>query len=126
MATAILSAPPGITPTTARTSSAPRFTAGPWREHSHRQIGPDGGIVCEVWSAVGTSSDDAIDQANANCLLIAASPALHQACAAAEALLTRQRHLATERTEEGRILLALRAALASARYGINNRNGGEV
>lgn len=55
------------------------FTPGPWREHSHRQIGPAGGIVCEVWSAIGTSSDDAIAQADANCLLIAAAPELHQA-----------------------------------------------
>ena len=71
MATAILSAPTGITSTTARTSSAPHFTA---------------------------------------------APELYQACAAAEALLSRQRHHATDRTEEGRTLLARREALATASY----------
>ena len=126
MATAILYAPSGITPATARTTPAPGFTPGPWREHSHRQIGPKAGIVAEVWSAIGEDDEDAIAQADANCLLVAAAPELYQACADAESLLTRQCHLATERTEEGRALLALRAALASARSGIYSRNGGEA
>ena len=54
------------------------YTPGPWREHSHRQIGPDEGIVCEVWSAIGWG-DAAIQQADANVRLIAAAPELHQA-----------------------------------------------
>ena len=62
--------------------SARTFTPGPWHEHSHRQIGPDAGIVAEVWSAIGWG-DSAIQQADANVRLIAAAPALHQACAAA-------------------------------------------
>ena len=65
--------------TATRTAPAPGFTPGPWFEHSHRQIGPKAGIVAEVWSAVGTSSDDAIAQADANCLLIAAAPELYNA-----------------------------------------------
>lgn len=65
--------------TTTRARIARTFTPGPWYEHSHRQIGPTGGIVCEVWSAIGTSSDDAIAQADANCLLIASAPALYNA-----------------------------------------------
>ena len=51
------------------------FTPGPWREHSHRQIGPDEGIVCEVWSAIGWGNA-AIQQADANVRLIAAAPDL--------------------------------------------------
>jgi len=58
------------------------FTPGPWREHSHRQIGPDEGIVCEVWSAIGWG-DAAIQQADANVRLIAAAPDLHRALLAA-------------------------------------------
>ena len=69
-----------LAPTTPTISTS--FTPGPWREHSHRQIGPDAGIVCEVWSAIG-SGDAAIKEADANVDLIAAAPALHQACAAA-------------------------------------------
>ena len=69
-----------LAPTTPTISTS--FTPGPWHEHSHRQIGPDEGIVCEVWSAIGWG-DSAIQQADANVRLIAAAPALHQACAAA-------------------------------------------
>ena len=69
-----------LAPTTPTITTS--FTPGPWREHSHRQIGPDEGIVCEVWSAIGWG-DSAIQQADANVRLIAAAPALHQACAAA-------------------------------------------
>lgn len=57
----------------------PLHTPGPWYEHSHRQIGPDAGIVCEVWSAIGRGSADAIAQADANVLLIAAAPELYDA-----------------------------------------------
>ena len=57
------------------------FTPGPWYEHSHRQIGPKAGIVCEVWSAIGDTDADAIEQADANVRLIAAAPELHQALA---------------------------------------------
>lgn len=92
------------------------YTPGPWHEHSHRQIGPDEGIVAEVWSAIGWG-DAAIQQADANVRLIAAAPDLHQACAAAESLLTLQKFHATEYTEEGRTLLALRAALAKVEGG---------
>lgn len=92
------------------------YTPGPWHEHSHRQIGPDEGIVAEVWSAIGWG-DAAIQQADANVRLIAAAPELHQACAAAESLLTLQKFHATEHTEEGRTLLALRAALAKVEGG---------
>ncbi len=103
----------------AHTPAAPRthFTAGPWYEHSHRQIGPDTGIVCEVWSAIGATDDDAINQADANCRLIAAAPELHRACIAAEALLTRQKFIANQHTPEGVVLLALRAALATVEGG---------
>jgi hypothetical protein len=65
-----------LAPTTPAISAS--FTPGPWREHSHRQIGPDEGIVAEVWSAIGWG-DAAIQQADANVLLIAAAPELHQA-----------------------------------------------
>lgn len=58
------------------------YTPGPWHEHSHRQIGPDEGIVAEVWSAIGWG-DAAIQQADANVRLIAAAPELHQALTAA-------------------------------------------
>lgn len=68
---------------TAHTFTSPRFTPGPWHEHSHRQIGPDAGIVCEVWSAIGTTSDDAIAQADANVRLIAAAPTMYAALRAA-------------------------------------------
>ena len=54
-------------------------TSGPWREHSHRQIGPDAGIVCEVWSAIGETDADRIAQADANARLIAAAPDLLEA-----------------------------------------------
>ncbi|MCL4759083.1 MAG: hypothetical protein KJZ96_12140 [Rhodocyclaceae bacterium] len=67
---------------TAHTFTSPRFTPGPWHEHSHRQIGPDAGIVCEVWSALGWG-DTAIAEADANVHLIAAAPALHAALLAA-------------------------------------------
>lgn len=87
-----------------------RYTTGPWYEHSHRQIGPAAGIVCEVWSAIG--GGDAIAQADANAILIAAAPDLHQACATAAALLTRQKFIASPHSPEGAVLLALRAALA--------------
>lgn len=87
-----------------------RYTPGPWHEHSHRQIGPAAGIVCEVGSAIG--GGDAIAQADANVLLIAAAPDLHQACVTAAALLTRQKFIASPHSPEGAVLLALRAALA--------------
>lgn len=67
---------------TAHTFTAPRFTPGPWHEHSHRQIGPDAGIVCEVWSALGWG-DTAIAEADANVRLIAAAPTMHAALRAA-------------------------------------------
>jgi len=51
-------------------------TKGPWIHHSHRQVGPKDGIVCEVWSSVGVQSDDAIAQADANVSLISAAPDL--------------------------------------------------
>lgn len=60
----------------------PRFTPGPWHEHSHRQIGPDAGIVCEVWSAIGWG-EAAIAEADANVHLIAAAPELYKALRAA-------------------------------------------
>lgn len=87
-----------------------RYTTGPWYEHSHRQIGPAAGIVCEVGSAIG--GGDAIAQADANALLISAAPDLHQACATAVALLTRQKFIASPHSPEGAVLLTLRAALA--------------
>lgn len=61
-----------------RTKPPTSYTPGPWHEHSHRQIGPDEGIVAEVWSAIGWG-DAAIQQADANVRLIAAAPELHQA-----------------------------------------------
>ena len=63
-------------------TSPSSYPPGPWHKHSHWMIGPDEGIVCEVWSAIGWG-DSAIQQADANVRLIAAAPALHQACAAA-------------------------------------------
>ena len=69
-----------LAPTTPTISTS--FTPGPWREHSHRQIGPDEGIVCEVWSAIGWG-DAAIQRADANVRLIAAAPDLHRALLAA-------------------------------------------
>ena len=65
-------------PSAATTSNACSYTPGPWREHSHRQIGPDAGIVCEVWSAIGWG-DAAIREADANVHLIAAAPDLLEA-----------------------------------------------
>ncbi len=56
--------------------TAAKHTPGPWFEHSHRQIGPQVGVVCEVWSAIGKDSGDAISQADANCALIATAPEL--------------------------------------------------
>lgn len=100
-------------PAPIRTTQVHRFTPGPWHEHSHRQIGPDEGIVCEVWSAIGWG-DDAIEQADANVRLIAAAPELHQAAREAEALLTRQKWVASGWTPEGAVLMALRTALAKA------------
>lgn len=67
---------------TAHTFTSPRFTPGPWHEHSHRQIGPDAGIVCEVWSALGWG-DTAIAEADANVHLIAAAPTMYAALRAA-------------------------------------------
>lgn len=91
-----------------------RFTPGPWHEHSHRQIGPDEGIVCEVWSAIGETSDDAVAQADANIHLIAAAPTLYQAARAAEQLLSDQKWIASEHMPEGVVLLALRSAITKA------------
>jgi len=65
-------------PSAATTSNACSYTPGPWREHSHRQIGPDAGIVAEIWSAIGWG-DAAIREADANVNLICAAPELHQA-----------------------------------------------
>lgn len=61
-----------------RAAWPPLHTPGPWREHSHRQIGPDAGIVCEVWAAIGWGAD-AIAEADANVHLIAAAPELYDA-----------------------------------------------
>ncbi len=66
-------------PSASTTPTNTSYTPGPWREHSHRQIGPDAGIVCEVWSAIGETDADRIAQADANVHLIAAAPELHQA-----------------------------------------------
>ena len=66
-------------PSASTTQNTPSYTPGPWREHSHRQIGPDAGIVCEVWSAIGETDADRIAQADANVHLITAAPELHQA-----------------------------------------------
>ena len=66
-------------PSATTTPNTPSYTPGPWREHSHRQIGPDAGIVCEVWSAIGESDADRIAQADANARLIAAAPDLLEA-----------------------------------------------
>lgn len=96
---------------TNRSAPHPHFTPGPWHEHSHRQIGPDAGIVCEVWSAIGWG-DSAIAEADANVLLIAAAPELYEAVRKAEALLTKHKFQATPYTAEGTLLLSLRAALA--------------
>lgn len=66
---------------TAQTFTSPRFTPGPWRRCSHRQIATTAGAglpICEVWSGgVG------IEQADANECLIAAAPTLHAALLAA-------------------------------------------
>lgn len=70
------SGPRALAPTTPTLPAS--YTPGPWHEHSHRQIGPDEGIVAEVWSAIGWG-DAAIQQADANVRLIAAAPELHQA-----------------------------------------------
>lgn len=94
-----------------------RFTPGPWHEHSHRQIGPEEGIVCEVWSAIGETSVDAITQADANAHLIASAPMLYQAARAAEQLLACQKWIASEHTPEGAVLMTLRAAIAKAEGG---------
>lgn len=67
------------TPAHAQNTPHPGFTPGPWHEHSHRQIGPNAGIVCEVWSAIGSNDADAINQADANVRLISAAPELYQA-----------------------------------------------
>jgi len=97
--------------------SAPAFTPGPWHEHSHRQIGPSRGIVCEVWSAIGETSDDAIAQADANCRLIAAAPELYAVACTAEALLTRQKWRPDPYSTEGSLLRALRTVLAKVSQG---------
>ncbi|RTL34313.1 MAG: hypothetical protein EKK49_08820 [Rhodocyclaceae bacterium] len=94
--------------------NAPTFTPGPWHEHSHRQIGPSRGIVCEVWSAIGETTDDAIAQGDANVHLIAAAPDLYQVAIEAEALLSRQKWLPNPASPKGALLLVLRAALAKA------------
>ncbi|MGE0071414.1 MAG: hypothetical protein AB7S67_14500 [Thiomonas sp.] len=69
------------TPAHVQNTLSASYTPGPWYEHSHRQIGPQAGIVCEVWSAIGWG-DTAITEADANCRLIAAAPDLHQALTA--------------------------------------------
>lgn len=61
-----------------------KHTPGPWYEHSHRQIGPAAGIVCEVWSAIGWGNV-AINEADANVRLIAAAPDLLEALILLEA-----------------------------------------
>ena len=94
-----------------RTTTVASYTPGPWHEHSHRQIGPDAGIVCEVWSAIGWG-DAAIQQADANVRLIAAAPELHQALKAI---------IADNRLGLGlvrpRTMKLIRAALAKAEGG---------
>ena len=87
------------------------YTPGPWREHSHRQIGPDAGIVCEVWSAIGWG-DSAIHEADANVRLIAAAPDLHQALKAILADYRADLALIRPRT-----MKLIRAALANAEGG---------
>lgn len=105
------------TPGTSTPTLSTRFTPGPWHEHSHRHIGPNEGIVCEVWSAIGETTDDAVTQADANTHLIASAPTLYQAVCAAEQLLARQKWIASEHTPEGAVLMALRAAIAKAEGG---------
>lgn len=105
-----------ITDTNTRGALPIGHTPGPWHEHSHRQIGPDEGIVAEVWSAIG-SGDAAIQQADANVRLIAAAPELHQACVLAETLLAGHKFIANEHSLEGAALVALRAALANVEGG---------
>lgn len=61
-----------------RAARLQQHTPGPWHDHSHRQIGPDAGIVCEVWAAIGWG-DGAIAEADANVRLIAAAPELYDA-----------------------------------------------
>ncbi len=73
--------PASGTPAHVQNTLSASYTPGPWYEHSHRQIGPKAGIVCDVWSAIGWG-DAAITEADANCLLIAAAPELHQALTA--------------------------------------------
>jgi hypothetical protein len=87
------------------------FTPGPWHEHSHRQIGPARGVVCEVWSAIGDTPDDAIAQADANCHLIAAAPALYAAAGLAAAVLAKGRWIKGSTDPESVALYALLSAL---------------
>lgn len=57
-------------------NALPTHTPGPWKHHSHGQVGPEGATVCEVWSAIGADSEDAISQSYANIHLISAAPDL--------------------------------------------------
>lgn len=95
---------PGI-PAHARTSTPPRFTPGPWRRRTHRQIAATVGAglpICEVWSGgVG------IEQADANEYLIAAAPTLHAALSAALVVVARCNADGTYNAQER----AIRAAL---------------
>lgn len=42
------------------------YTEGPWRDLGSRQIGTAAGVVCEVWSSVGESDAERIEQADEN------------------------------------------------------------
>lgn len=92
----------------------PHFTPGPWVEHSHRQIGPKlGGVVCEVWSAIGDTDDNAIDQADANCRLIKAAPAMYDALLWALVAVDNE----NRRGVYNHVLAAIRAALSAVEGG---------
>lgn len=99
-------------PSASTTTNTPTHTPGPWREHSHRQIGPDAGIVCEVWSAIGETDAERIAQADANAALIAAAPELHQAL---KTLLAD--HAIGMAVVRPRTMTLIRAALAKAEGG---------
>lgn len=79
-------------------------TPGPWKEHSHRQIGPDKGIVAEVWSAIG--GDAAIQQADANVRLIAAAPEM---LLALQTIASRTPHRGTVMLHEEELILITQA-----------------
>ena len=94
-----------------------RYTPGPWREHSHRQIGPDEGIVAEVWSTIGWG-DAAIQQADANVRLIAAAPDLLEALQWYEAKAVQMGRAAID--QDSKLLLELMKEIA-VEYGAQAR-----